>query len=73
MKTSLVGVLVLILVGGYLNADEPPTNSDSGIVLNLDTASEVLVNAFIAPIEFATHFWLKRWQENTPNCKGIIQ
>ena len=61
MKTLLVGVLILILVSGYLNADEPPTNSDSGIVLKLDTRSEVLVNAFIAPIEFTRYNFHVEW------------
>ena len=61
MKTLPVGVLILIMVGGYLNADEPPTNSDSGIVLNLETASEVLINAFIAPIEFTRYNFHVEW------------
>lgn len=61
MKTLHVGVFILILIGGHLSADEPPTNSNNGIVLNLDTTSEVFVNAFIDPIEFTRYDFHVEW------------
>lgn len=47
-----IGILTFILISGYLSAAEPPRDNNSKIVLKLDTASEVLVNAFIDSIEF---------------------
>lgn len=61
MKTLQVGVLILILIGGHLSADEPLTNNDSRIALNLDATSEVLVNAFIDPIEFTRYDFHVEW------------
>ena len=61
MKTLQVGVLILILISGHLSADEPPTNNNNEIVLNLDAASEVLVNAFIDPIEFTRYDFHVEW------------
>ena len=61
MKTLHVGVFILILISGYLSADEPPINNNNEIVLNLDTASEVLVNAFIDPIEFTRYHFHVEW------------
>lgn len=61
MKILHVGVFILILISGYLSADEPPINNNNEIVLNLDTASEVLVNAFIDPIEFTRYDFHVEW------------
>ena len=61
MKTLHVGIFILILISGHLNADEPLTNNNSRIVLNLDAASEVLVNAFIDPIEFTRYDFHVEW------------
>lgn len=51
MKRIQIGVLTLILISGYLSAAEPPRENNNKIVINLDT-SEVLVNAFVAPMRF---------------------
>ena len=61
MKTLHVGIFILILISGHLSADEPLTNNNSRIVLNLDAASEVLVNAFIDPIEFTRYDFHVEW------------
>lgn len=61
MKTLHVGIFILILISGHLNADEPLRNNSSRIVLNLDAASEVFVNAFIDPIEFTRYDFHVEW------------
>ena len=61
MKTLHVGVFILILISGHLSADEPPINNNNGIVLNLNTTSEVFVNAFIDPIEFTRYDFHVEW------------
>ena len=49
MKTLTIGLLMLIVMSGQLNADDhSPTNNK--ITLNLDNTSEVLVKGFITPI-----------------------
>ena len=47
MKTLTIGILILVMTIGQLNADENTTHNK--ITLNLDDTSEVLVEGFIAP------------------------
>ena len=61
MKALHAGIFILILMSGHLRADELLTNNGSRIVLNLDAASEVLVNAFIDPIEFTRYDFHVEW------------
>ena len=49
MKTLTIGILILALIGGHLNAAENDTPNNK-ITLNLDSTSEVSVKGFIAPI-----------------------
>lgn len=49
MKTLTVAVLILIIIGGQLNADNHSA-ANNKIKLNLDDTSEVPVQGFIAPI-----------------------
>ena len=49
MKTLSVALLVLIVMGGQLNADNHSAAKNK-IKLNLDDTSEVSVQGFIAPI-----------------------
>lgn len=49
MKTLTIGLLILIIMGGQLNADNHLA-ANNKITLSLDGASEVLVKGFIAPI-----------------------
>jgi len=65
MKTLQVGIFILILMSRHLSADESLTNNNSRIVLNLDTKSEVFVNAFIDPIEFTRYDFHVEWDTLT--------
>ncbi|RKU09301.1 hypothetical protein C6502_13425 [Candidatus Poribacteria bacterium] len=60
MKTLQIGIFILILISS-LSANEAPINNDSRIMLNLDAASEVFVNAFIDPIEFTRYDFHVEW------------
>jgi hypothetical protein len=51
MKRLQIWVITLILISGYVSADEPPTDNNNKIVINLNT-SEVSVSAFVEPIAF---------------------
>ena len=62
MKTLTIGFLILIAIIGQLNADENITHNK--ITLNLDDASGVLVEGFIAPIGDAmSESSFKEWDE----------
>ena len=50
MKTLTVALLVLIVMSGQLNADNPSA-ADNKITLNLTDTSELSVTGYIAPIE----------------------
>ena len=50
MKTLTVALLVLIVMSGQLNADNPAA-ADNKITLNLTDTSELSVTGYIAPIE----------------------
>ena len=62
MKTLTVAVLILIIMGGPLNADNHSAANNT-ITLNLDGASEVLVKGFIAPIEYTQYNYHIEWDE----------
>ena len=49
MKTLTIGLLMLIMLSGQLNADEHSA-ANNKITLNLENNSEVSVKGFIAPI-----------------------
>ena len=50
MKTLTITLLILIMLSGQLNADNPSA-ADNKITLNLTDTSEVSVTGYIAPIE----------------------
>ena len=50
MKILAIGLLILVMVSGQLNADDHSA-ANNKITLNLDSTSEVLVKGFISPIE----------------------
>ena len=61
MKTLTIGLLILAVMNGQLNANENLTQNKK-ISLNLDGASEVLVKGFIAPIgENLSETSFKEW------------
>lgn len=60
MRILGIGLLLLFLISGYLNADESLTNDDK-IALNLNTKQKVLVRAFIDPIEFTRYNSHTQW------------
>ena len=62
MKILTVVLLVLIMMGGQLNADNHSAENNK-ITLNLDSTSEVLVKGFIAPIEYTGSNFHVEWDE----------
>lgn len=50
MKTLTLGFLILIVMSGQLNANDPLA-TDTKITLNLDGTAEILVKGFIASVE----------------------
>ena len=62
MKTLTVAFLVLIVMSGPLNADNPSA-ADNKITLNLENNSEVLVTGFIAPVGESLSDNFKQWDE----------
>ena len=54
MKILAIGLLILVMMGGVLNADDHSATNNK-IALNLDGTSEVLVEGFIAPIEYTQY------------------
>ena len=62
MKTLSVTLLILMMLGGQLNADEHPAMNNK-ITLNLDDTSEILVKGFIAPVEESLSDNFKQWDE----------
>lgn len=62
MKTLTIGLLILVMLSGQLNADDHSA-ANNEITLSLDEASEVLVNGFIAPIGDAmSESSFKEWE-----------
>ena len=61
MKILTIGLLILVVMGGQLSADDHST-ANKKITLSLDGASEVLVNGFIAPIgDTMSNSFFKEW------------
>ena len=60
MKTLTIGFLILIMMSGHLSADNHST-ANNKITLNLNSASEVLVKGFIAPIAYASSDFHVEW------------
>ena len=55
MKTLTIGLLILVVISGQLNADDHLA-ANNKITLNLDGTSEVLVEGFVAPAETRSNF-----------------
>ena len=64
MKTLTIGLLMLMIMIGQLNADNPSA-ANNKITLNLDGTSEVSVQGFIAPIEETVSNSGKNWDPLT--------
>ena len=64
MKTLTIGLLILVVINGQLNANENLTQNKK-ITLNFNGASEVLVEGFIAPIEYTQYGFHVEWDELT--------
>ena len=62
MKILTIGLLILVVMGGRLNADDHSAAKNK-ITLNLDASSEVLVKGFIAPIEYTQYNFHVMWDE----------
>lgn len=62
MKILTIGLLILVMMSGQLNADNPSA-ADNKITLNLDNTSEVLVTGFIAPVGESLSDNFKQWEE----------
>ena len=61
MKILAIGLLILVVMGGQLNADNPSA-TDNKITLKLDDTSEVSVKGFIAPIgDTMSDSFFKEW------------
>ncbi|MCY4553839.1 MAG: hypothetical protein OXC79_09215 [Candidatus Poribacteria bacterium] len=64
MKILTITLLVLIVMSGHLNADNPSA-ANNKITLNLESNSEVSVKGFIAPIGDAVSNSFKDWNALT--------
>ena len=62
MKILAIGLLILVMVSGQLNADNHSATNNK-ITLNLEGTSEVLVEGFIAPIEYTQYGFHVEWDE----------
>lgn len=62
MKTLTIGFLILVTLGGQLNADENLAYPKK-IRLTLDAAAEVSIKGFIAPIEYTQYNFHVKWDE----------
>ena len=62
MKILTVGFLILVVMSGQFNADNHST-ANNKITLNLEGTSEVLVEGFIAPIEYTQYGFHVEWDE----------
>ena len=60
MKTLIVGLLILFMISGPLNADDDSA-ANNKIKLDLDGTSEVLVHGFIAPIQHTLSNFHVEW------------
>lgn len=62
MKTLTTALIILMIMGGQLNADNHSA-ADNKITLNLDSTSEILVKGFIAPVGESLSDNFKQWDE----------
>ena len=62
MRTLTIGLLILIIMSGQLNADNHSATNNK-IILNLDDTSEILVKGFIAPVGESLSDNFKQWDE----------
>ena len=62
MKILTVGLLILVMISGVLDADNHSATNNK-ITLNLDGGSEVFVKGFIAPIEYTQFGFHVEWDE----------
>ena len=62
MKTLSIALLILMIMGGQLNADNHSATNNK-ITLNLDDTSEVTVKGFIASVEESLSDTFKKWDE----------
>ena len=62
MKILIVGLLILAMMSGQLNADDPSTINNK-ITLNLDGTPEISIKGFIAPIEYTQYGFHVEWDE----------
>ena len=62
MKTLTIGLLILFMMSGQLNADDHSA-ANNKITLNLDGTSEVSIKGFIAPIEYTQYNFHVEWDE----------
>ena len=62
MKTLNITLLILMMLGGQLNADNHSA-ANNKITLNLTDNSEVLVTGFIAPVGESLSDTFKQWDE----------
>ena len=60
MKILTIGLLILTVMGGQLNADDH-SSTNNKITLSLDGTSEVSVEGFIAPIEYTQYNFHVEW------------
>ena len=60
MKILTIGLLILTVMSGQLNADDH-SSTHNKITLSLDGVSEVLVEGFIAPIEYTQYNFHVEW------------
>ena len=60
MKILTIGILILFMISGQLNADNH-SEADNKITLNLNGTSEVLVKGFIAPVEYTQYNFHVEW------------
>ncbi len=62
MKTLTIALIILLIIGGQLNADNHSV-ANKKITLKLDNTSEILVKGFIAPVEESLSDTFKEWDE----------
>ena len=62
MKILAIGLLILVVMNGQLNADNHSA-ANNKITLNLDGTPEVSVKGFIAPIEYTQYGFHVEWDE----------
>ena len=62
MKILTIAFLILVIMNGQLNADDPSAVGKK-ITLNLDATSEVSLKGFIAPVEYTQYNFHVQWDE----------